>query len=122
MKNLHFCTPKLLEIVRDPTVKIFTTIRTGFTPSVYAGDVVNLNQFIKRGKDKFICKGFIDDVTALRRSQLSDIYKPKHSAIEEELARYNRKFHKDHWFFDITIRKNHKNLFEYSKLEAKDNV
>ncbi len=106
-KNLHFCTPELLKIIKSDEKKVFYTFRTGFVPGVYEGDIVNLNKFVKDGNDEFIRKGLVQSVSPLRLMQVKDMYKSERlkTCIDEELKRYNRKFHNDHWFFMITIRK-----------------
>lgn len=107
VKNLHFCTPELLKVIKEPEKSVFYTFRTGWTPSCYAGDIVNLTEFVKDGKDKFLCKGLIKSVEAIRLMQVKEMWKSERLkiCIEEELKRYNRKFHEDHWFFQITIKK-----------------
>ena len=115
MKNLHFCTPELLKIIKDPKKKVFYTYRTGFVPSIYPGDIININERDSEGKDIFIMKALVESVNVLRLVQLHDSMKSIYGCPTEELKRYGKKFHRDHWFFSICIRKQWKDILEYSR-------
>lgn len=50
-------------------------------------------------------KGRILGVSAMLLMQCMDEYRFKGMFPEEEIKKYNKKFHKDHWFFQIKIGK-----------------
>lgn len=100
MKNLHFCTPELLSQINDPEYDLITTYRTGWVPMLYPGDVINLNQRDNTGKDTYLKMGKIAGVKPVKRKSIPDVL-----TFREELQRYNKKFHSDHYFFQITIYK-----------------
>lgn len=105
VKSLHFCTPKLLEFIKNPENKRFHTFRTGWSPELYPNDIIDCSERDDCKNDTFLCKGIIEDVSPLRLLQIDDMYKFEGMFPDEEISRYNRKFNKWHWFFQITILK-----------------
>lgn len=96
VKNMHFCTKGLLtQIYEGQPGNIIETYRTGWTPGIYSNDIINLNENNPNGKDFFICKG---EVLSIIPIQFKNI-----PTGCEEIKRYKRKFHPDHWFFNIGI-------------------
>ncbi len=97
MKKMHFCTPLLLQDIYHG-YKILT-FRTGFAPSFADGEIIVMNDR-SSGKDVEICKGRVEKVEPIkfRNIKIGD------PVIDDELNRYGRKFHKDQWFFMITIQ------------------
>jgi len=101
MKSLHFCTPEKLNEIRSQDK--FTTIRTGWIPQLFRGDVIKINErTIVDGKneDVLICKARIRHVEPIMRKFLN------HYSFKEEIERYNKKFHPDQYFFHIHLEKN----------------
>lgn len=115
MKNLHFCTPELLKIIKNPKIKLFYTYRTGFVPNLYPGDIINLNERSDAGEDSYITKGVIKSVQPIRLLNIHESFKFTTPVSEEELKRYKRKFHKMHWFFSIAIMKDTKRMYSFAK-------
>lgn len=112
MKNLHFCTKELIRRIKYSGNKksvIIKTYRTGFIPELFAGDLINLNER-KDGKDELMKQGKIIAVIPI---QYRDIGLRGKKEIYDS---YNgRRFHPDHWFFEIIIRKwsiNHFKIYE----------
>ena len=100
---MHFCTKELLtQIYEGQPGNIIETYRTGFVPSLYSGDIINLTEFIPDKKDKFICTGRVEYVLPLEYQELKDL--SFHNKALLEIKRYNRKFHPKHWFFCIGIK------------------
>jgi hypothetical protein len=114
VKNLHFCTPELLKVIKNSKLKMFYTYRTGFVPNLYPGDLVNLNERDEKGMDTYIKKGVIKSVEPIRLLNIHKSYGFQTPISEEEIKRYKRKFHKMHWFFSICILKDSKRM--YSKV------
>ena len=106
VKNLHFCTEGLLtQIYEGQPGNTIETYRTGFIPNLYPGDVINLNKRIQK-KDIFICKGKIKYVFPLQYKEFAEYNKQygyRHKKGLDEIKQYKRKFHPDHWFFNIGI-------------------
>ena len=94
MKSLHFCTERLLESIYK-NKRFIITLRTGWVPTIYPGDVINIKD--KNLDNKIICTGTVKGVHPLRYRYVNKI---KHS---EELLKYKRKFNLEHWFFEIRI-------------------
>ena len=115
MKNLHFCTPELLKVIKNTKIKEFYTYRTGFVPNLYPGDIINLNERADNGEDTFITEGVIKSVEPIRLLNIHESYTFNTPVGEEELKRYKRKFHKMHWFFSICIIKDTKRMFSFAK-------
>ena len=99
-KNLHFCTlDKLTEIkdkIQAKDTRPFDTYRTGFVPSIYSGDIININERIPGEKDILLAKGRVSYI-------LPEEYQELDEKAYNEIQRYNRQFHKRHWFFLIGI-------------------
>lgn len=103
VKNLHFCTNDLLfEIYEGQPGNIIETYRTGFIPSVYPTDIINLNERNSEGNDKFICKGRIEWVLPLQYKELSE-FSFHNKGIEELSETYRKEFNPYHWVFNIGI-------------------
>ena len=98
MKNIHFCTEKLLNQIYSEEQKSIITYRTGWIPQIFTGDIINLNKNNPRGKDFFIRKGEIISIIPLKFRQIPD------NTCNEEILRYRRKFHTEQFFFKITIK------------------
>lgn len=104
MKSLHFCTPTLVKFIKNHNHTL-GTIRTGFIPNVYPGDIVKANwrryeeEWNYKSKqikpDTFLCYIKIQSVTPKLYRQLDQMWH------HEELTRYHRKFHRETWFFLI---------------------
>lgn len=120
VKNLHFCTPELLKIIKNTKIKMFYTYRTGFVPSVYPGDIVHLNERSDLGEDTFITRGVIKSVEPIRLLNIHESIGFTTPVSEQELKRYKREFHKMHWFFSICIMKDSKRMYSYVKKEEED--
>ncbi len=100
MKNMHFCTSELLtQIYESQEGNIITTYRTGFVPSIFPGNIVNLNDRNDEGKDSFVRKGKVLHVIPTKFKHL-----PTKKATKEEIERYKRKFNEEQWFFEIKIK------------------
>jgi len=99
VKNLHFCTQDRLHQIKENKESNFvSTYRTGFVPSIYPGNIINLNERDGDGTDIFLFKGKVLSVEPIK-------YKSIPANVRNfELKRYNRKFHKEHWFFYIFIQ------------------
>jgi len=97
MKSLHFCTPKLLQYIK--THSKFTTIRTGFVPNIYAGDIINIID--KTQNNKIICCAKVLFVRPASFIQLDEF----DLLVAEEIGRYKRNFHPEHYFFIIRLEK-----------------
>jgi len=95
MKSLHFCTPKLLQYIK--THSKFTTIRTGWIPTIYPRDVIALKD--RTQDDVIMCEAEVIAVQPVIFKEL-DLNDP---LIKEEIQRYNRAFNKNHYFFKITL-------------------
>jgi len=67
---------------------------------LYKGDIVNLNQRDTTGKDTYLTMGKIAGVKPVKLKSIPSVL-----SFREELQRYNKKFHNDHYFFQITIYK-----------------
>ena len=103
MKNMHFCTKELLtQIYEGQPGNTIETYRTGWTPGVYSNDIINLNENNPDGKDFFICKGKVIYVLPLQFKEFAK-FPSIHGKGLVEIKRYKRKFHPDHWFFNIII-------------------
>ena len=104
MKNLHFCTEGLLtQIYEGQPGNTIETYRTGWIPGIYSGDIINLTEKNPNGKDKFICKGKVVYVLPLQFKEFEK-FPTIHGKGLEEIKRYKRNFHLDHWFFNICIK------------------
>ena len=100
MKSIHFCTPNKLKEIKENTE--FYTIRTGWITHLYPGDTVKINQFQKNSDDLFLFNAEVQDVFFMKFSKLMEsasIYDL------EEVDRYGKKFHNDHFFFRIKFKK-----------------
>ena len=115
MKNLHFCTPELLKVIKNTKIKQFYTYRTGFVPNLYPGDIINLNERDDEGNDSYITRGVIKSVEPIRLLNVHESIGFDTPVGEEELKRYKRKFHKMHWFFSICIMKDTKRMYSFAK-------
>lgn len=113
MKNLHFCTPELLRIIKDKKIKVFHTYRTGFVPNLYPGDIINLNERDDEGNDTYIKEGVVKSVAAVRVLNIHEGHIKE--AYKEEIDRYRRKFHKMHYFFAIQILKDTKRMYKFAE-------
>ena len=102
---MHFCTPRLLRHIKDPITNTFKTFRTGWIPNIYPGDIININERNDKKEDTFICQALVTSVSAIRYCAILDMHKSLNMFPGEEIARYNKKFHKDHWFLIITLKK-----------------
>ena len=91
---MHFCTEKLLKDIYNQKKSIYT-LRTGWIPTIYPNDIINLKD--KNSDNKIICTGVVKGVHPLRFRYV-DVIKHK-----EELLKYKRKFHPEQWFFIIKI-------------------
>ena len=101
MKSLHFCTPKKLQEIK--TNSVFDTVRTGWIPTIYPGDIVKINERVtinKKNTDSLICQARCIAVEPLQYNDFIEDPTPW-----EEVDRYNRKFHGQHWFFKIRFKK-----------------
>ena len=102
MKSIHFCTPLLLESLKKlEDGGLFSTIRTGWITHLYPGDTVKINHRYPSGID-FLFHAQVEDVFFLKFTKLMEtasLYD------QEEINRYGRKFHDDHYFFKIIFRK-----------------
>ena len=98
VKNMHFCTQDRLKQLKNKENNFISTYRTGFIPSIYPGDKINLNERDILGDDTFIVKGKVLSVGPIQYKNIPVNVK------NFELKRYNRKFHKEHYFFYIFIR------------------
>ena len=100
MKNLHFCVREkdnLLLIKNSLVGTKLDTYRTGFVPTLYSGDIINLTERITGEKDKILVTARVEYVFPFEFSELSkDI---KHQV---EVA-YSRWFNDKHWFFLIGL-------------------
>ena len=98
LKSFHFCTEKLLEKINTGDGYILT-IRTGWTPSIYPNDIINLKDNTKDGK--IIRTGKVVSIIPIK-------FKNIDTSCKEEILRYNRKFNPEHFFFKIIIKLNKK--------------
>lgn len=103
MKSLHFCTPNLLKIINGNKLIIFYTIRTGFIPSIYKKDIINLKD--KTKENLIVGKAQVINIYPIMKFTIDNMFKPKNSDIIIELQRYNRQFNPEHYFFLITLKK-----------------
>lgn len=100
---MHFCTKELLiQIYTGESGSTIETYRTGFVPSIYSGDIINLTEKMLVKPDKFIRQGKVEWVLPLQYEKIRDMAIHKKGLLE--LKRYKRKFHPDHWFFNIGIK------------------
>lgn len=98
MKNQHFCTPLKMDAVRNG--REFDSIRTGWICEHYPGDIIGIKLRDGDGVDQFFCYARVESVQAV---QYKDI--PKTPQNLEEINRYKRKFHPEHFFFHYTYMK-----------------
>ncbi|MGQ4874518.1 MAG: hypothetical protein ACP6IY_10655 [Promethearchaeia archaeon] len=115
MKSLHFCTPNMLNLIKNCKVgSIIKTIRTGFVPNIYEGDIILLKERRdNKSKDIILGKGKVLGVYPYTYMRLKEKYKLKEgnwtfdkyaNCIIEEIKKYKRKFNPWHYFFEITIK------------------
>ena len=105
MKNLHFCTKDLLiEIHEAQHGNIVDTFRTGFVPSLYSGDIININERDKNKKDTKICTGRVEYVLPLEFGELQKFEHWSKALPELKESYKGRKFDRQHWFFVIGIK------------------
>lgn len=101
MKSLHFCTPIKLEEIRKNNE--FYTFRTGWIPQIYKDDKLIINHRTTKKaphNDHFMCYAqCISCIPIL----FKDIIKTDNN--QEEIDRYDKKFHPDQYFFKITFKK-----------------
>jgi len=100
MKSLHFCTPKKLRQVKKN--KKFESIRIGWTPDLYPGDVIKIKERLTKKsphKDIFLKNA---KVVSVKPILFRNLDKTKHA---EEIKRYNRKINPDKWVFLLKFDK-----------------
>ena len=101
VKSLHFCTPLMKEEVR--TQDNITTIRTGWIPQLFKGDVIKimLRDTLKPPHDdKFYCFMKIISVTPVQFKHIKLLER-----FQEEINRYGKKFNDEQYFFKIVLSK-----------------
>ena len=97
MKNMHFCTNKNLKKFKlGKKGEYIITIRTGWIPQIFTGDIIKLNKRLGK-QDIFSRMGKIISVTPIKFKNLNTSYK-------EEIQKYKRKFHPEQYFFRIIIK------------------
>ena len=103
MKSIHFCTPLLLSHLKSLSEgDEFTTIRTGWITHLYPGDIVKINHRNLSGTDLFLFHAEVQEVFFLKFKKLMGYA----SLLErEEIDRYGKKFHAEHYFYKITFTK-----------------
>ena len=107
MKSLHFCTPLMVQHLLDPVILDMETIRTGWVPSCYKGDIIQAKwrkyeapfNYSTPSHDEPLMLIEITGVTPMQFKELT------HPNYQEEINRYQRKFHPEQWFFVIQFRK-----------------
>ena len=100
MKNLHFCEREkdnLLLIKNSPVGTKLDTYRTGWVPTLYTGDIINLTERIPNEKDKILVTARVEYVFPFEFSELS-----KEIKHQMEVS-YGRWFNDHHWFFNIGL-------------------
>ena len=103
MKSLHFCTPLKWQVIINPKQKQFWTIRTGWIPSIFIGDLIKINKRTTKKPphdDTLMCYGRVYRVTPVKFKDL-----PSNPENTEEIARYGKKFNPEQYFFHIIIAK-----------------
>ena len=73
------------------------TYRTGWVPTLYSGDIINLTERIPGEKDKILVIARVEYVFPEEFQELSEVNK-----IQVQIS-YNRKFNDKHWFFLIGL-------------------
>lgn len=102
MKHLHFCTPNKLKEILDPKTQDFETIRTGWIPEIYPGDIVGLKKRTTQfppHNDQFIGYALISNTRAIKFKNLNQ------KIHKEEISRYHKKFHPEKFFILISCHK-----------------
>ena len=97
MKTMHFCTPEKIKEIKDHDR--FDTIRTGWIPQVYPGDVIAISEVRPLLPDRFLFKAKVISVEPWHHHELD------HGKYKEEINRYKRKFHPEQYFFKICFKK-----------------
>ena len=100
MKNLHFCVKekKNLELIKNsPVGTQLDTYRTGFVPSIYSGDIINLTERIEGEKDKIRVIARVEYIFPYEYIELSDVTQ------KQVRIAYSRQFKDHHWFFNIGL-------------------
>ena len=114
MKSIHFCTPKKRsELHKMKTGDRIVTIRTGWVPEWYEGDILQVIErktMIKPYDDEYLFDVKIHRREVWCKSQFDD-----NPAFTEELERYGKKFHSDHIFFFYVLEKIEKKLLEQKR-------
>lgn len=102
MKSIHFCTSLKLESLKKlEDGEIFSTVRTGWNPTIYSEDIIKINERIEK-KDYFLFNAEVSGVFPVKYKKLIG-YATEED--REEIGRYNKKFNPEHWFFRIFLIK-----------------
>ena len=91
---MHFCTPGKLQEIHNQDQ--FDSIRTGYIPQYYEGDIIKITHFITKD---ILCYA---KVLSCKPVVYGHLNKDKH---HEEIARYHRTFDSRQYFFIIQLRK-----------------
>lgn len=100
MKSQHFCTPQLVRLIKtimhDEGMSEWVDYRTFWIPNFEEGDLIQIKERIEKS-DYPLCKAEIVSILPVRYRDidLSLIM------VQEQIARYGRKFAPGHWFFQI---------------------
>lgn len=105
MKSLHFCTPKLVQFIRESEVgeNIFT-FRTGWTPNIYQRDIIACYER-REELSRNVLRANRPSLNYLRTNDLFLHGGILYEMACEEVARYHRVFHHDHPFYQICLKK-----------------
>ncbi len=108
MKSMHLCTNKLIKMAEEKGIII--SYRTGWIPEYTISETIKVKKRIYRKGWEIDKKDFYEIplgewvVKKFIPIQYKDI-DIKNPMISEEISRYNRKFHPEKWFFEITLLK-----------------
>ena len=100
MKSIHFCTPLKLQEIKENIY--FDTVRTGFIPTFFPEEIIQINErkdYEKKKDDQFIC---LAKVLSCKPVVYGLLNKTKH---QEEITRYHKKFDHRQYFFEIQLKK-----------------
>ena len=121
-KNLHFCTKEQIRRIKynkNNKYVYIRTYRTGYVPSIYSNDIINLNERDTNKHDKLLKQGLVIAVVPIQYKDIRSL--GKHEILESYKG---RQFKPEHWFFEIIIRKwsvDHYKTFE-TDLKATNNT
>ena len=102
MKSQHFCTEINVKNLKDPSVMVMKTYRTGWIPQYKIKEIINLkirpNSAKNSNRDRVWCQAIVTEINLIE-------YKDIPAEGLEEVERYNRTFDSKHRFFEEIFMK-----------------